>query len=122
MLTALDHVQLTAPPGSENELRAFYTGALGMTEIPKPPQLADRGGCWFAADEGRIMLYLGIEGRFRPTTKAHPGLRVSGIDAFAERVAAHGAPVVWDDSLPPGRRFYSHDPVGNLLEFLEPAP
>ncbi|MDH6108440.1 putative enzyme related to lactoylglutathione lyase [Kitasatospora sp. MAP12-15] len=122
MLVSLDHVQLTAPPGSEDALRAFYTGALGMTEIPKPPQLSSRGGCWFAADDGRVQLFLGIEDHFRPTTKAHPGLRVSGIDTLAERVAAHGAPVVWDDSLPPSRRFYSQDPVGNLLEFLEPAP
>ncbi|MFE7120828.1 hypothetical protein ACFU99_35910 [Streptomyces sp. NPDC057654] len=42
MITAPDHVQLTAPTGSEAVLRAFYTKALGMTETPKPPEPAVR--------------------------------------------------------------------------------
>lgn len=120
MITALDHVQLAAPPGSEPELRAFYTGVLGMAEIAKPPALAARGGCWFSA--GGVVLHLGVEGDFRPARKAHPGIRVTGIEAFAERLAAHGAEVVWDDHLPGHARFYSSDPAGNRLEFLEPLP
>ncbi|MFC9282739.1 VOC family protein [Streptomyces collinus] len=118
MLAALDHVQLAAPPGTEDALRAFYTGALGMTEIPKPPVLAARGGCWFRA--GAVQLHLGVEQDFRAAKKAHPGLRVTGIDALAARLTAHGAPVTWDDDLPGHRRFYSEDPVGNRLEFLQP--
>ncbi|MER6468986.1 VOC family protein [Streptomyces collinus] len=118
MLAALDHVQLAVPPGTEDALRAFYTGALGMTEVPKPPVLAARGGCWFRA--GAVHLHLGVEDDFRPARKAHPGLRVTGIDALAARLTAHGAPVTWDDDLPGHRRFYSEDPVGNRLEFLQP--
>ncbi|GHE89012.1 hypothetical protein GCM10018785_65300 [Streptomyces longispororuber] len=63
MLTALDHVQLAAPPGSEAALRAFYGGVLGMTEVPKPAGLAGRGGCWFEA--GTVRLHLGVEADFR---------------------------------------------------------
>ncbi|GAA0354176.1 VOC family protein [Streptomyces blastmyceticus] len=122
MLTALDHIQLAAPAGSEDLLRAFYIDALGMKEVPKPPVLATRGGCWFTAADGRVQLHLGIEEPFRPSAKAHPGLRVTGIDAFAAWLASHGAQVVWDDNLPGYRRFYSQDPVGNRLEFLEPKP
>ncbi|MFF0705643.1 VOC family protein [Streptomyces tendae] len=118
MITGLDHVQLAAPPGAEEVLRAFYTGVLGMTEIPKPPVLAARGGCWFQA--GTAQLHLGVETGFRPARKAHPGLRVTGIDAFAARLAAHGTPVTWNDDLPGHRRFHCADPVGNRLEFLEP--
>ncbi|CAG7647071.1 VOC family protein [Actinacidiphila bryophytorum] len=120
MLTAVDHVQLAAPPGSEDRLRGYYTGVLGMAEIPKPPVPAARGGCWFQA--GQVQLHLGIEADFRPAKKAHPGLRVTGIEAYAARLAERGAQVVWDDSLPGHRRFYSEDPVGNRLEFLEPVP
>ncbi|MEU9140521.1 VOC family protein [Streptomyces sp. NPDC048404] len=120
MLTALDHVQLAAPPGSEDRLRAYYVDVLGMTETPKPPVLAGRGGCWFRA--GAVRLHLGIEAAFRPAKKAHPGLRVTGIDAYAARIAAAGAPVTWDEDLPGHRRFFSEDPVGNRLEFLEPLP
>ncbi|MFI8948339.1 glyoxalase [Streptomyces sp. NPDC053750] len=119
MLVAVDHVQLAAPPGSEGALRAYYVDVLGMTEIPKPPALAARGGCWFQA--GTVQLHLGIEGDFRPAKKAHPGLRTTGIEAYAARLAARGAPVTWDDALPGHKRFYSEDPVGNRLEFLEPV-
>ncbi|MFE7935172.1 VOC family protein [Streptomyces sp. NPDC057456] len=118
MLAAVDHVQLAAPPGSEDRLRRFYTGALAMTEVPKPPVLAAKGGCWFRA--GDVHLHLGIEAGFRPSAKAHPGLRVTGIEAYAARLEAHGTPVTWDADLPGHRRFYAQDPVGNRLEFLEP--
>ncbi|MFJ3642475.1 VOC family protein [Streptomyces sp. NPDC090108] len=127
MITALDHVQLAVPPGTEDVLRAFYTGVLGLAEIPKPPALAARGGCWFGA--GPVQLHLGVEealaggGRChcRPARKAHPGLRVTGIEAFAALIAAHGTAVTWDDDLPGRLRFFAHDPVGNRLEFLEPT-
>ncbi|MFD7701493.1 glyoxalase [Streptomyces caelestis] len=118
MLTAVDHVRLAAPPGSEERLRAHYVDVLGMTETPKPPALAVRGGCWFEA--GSVRLHLGVEDGFRPSRKAHPGLRVTGIEAYAARLAGHGAPVTRDDGLPGHRRFHSEDPVGNRLEFLEP--
>jgi catechol 2,3-dioxygenase-like lactoylglutathione lyase family enzyme len=117
-LVGIDHVQLAAPPGSEPALRAYYADVLGMTEIPKPPVLAARGGCWFLA--GAAQVHLGIEADFRPARKAHPGLRVRDISAYAERLASRGASVDWDDTLPGHRRFYSEDPVGNRLEFLEP--
>ncbi|MBC2903820.1 VOC family protein [Streptomyces cupreus] len=118
MITALDHVQLAAPPGSEDRLRVYYTDVLGMTEIPKPPALAARGGCWFQA--GVVQLHLGIEEDFRPARKAHPGLRVAGIESYGARLRAHGAEVQWDEELPGHRRFFSYDPVGNRIEFLEP--
>ncbi|MEV8545377.1 VOC family protein [Streptomyces sp. NPDC051572] len=119
MLAAVDHVQLAAPAGSEDALRAYYVDVLGMTEIPKPPVLAARGGCWFGA--GAVQLHLGVEVDFRPAKKAHPGLRVTGIEAYAARLKSLGASVTWDEDLPGYRRFYSEDPVGNRLEFLEPV-
>ncbi|MGW0533537.1 VOC family protein [Streptomyces sp. NPDC003032] len=117
MLTSVDHVQLAAPPGSEPVLRTYYVDVLGMTETPKPPALGARGGCWFQA--GGVRLHLGIEEDFIPARKAHPGLLVRNIEAYADRLAARGAEVTWDGNLPGHRRFYSRDPVGNRLEFLE---
>ncbi|MDI3403502.1 VOC family protein [Streptomyces cavernicola] len=119
MITALDHLQLAAPPGAEDTLRSYYVDVLGMTEAPKPPVLAARGGCWFEA--GEVRLHIGVEDDFRPARKAHPGLRVRGIEAYAARLAERGAEVLWDGNLPGHRRFYSYDPVGNRLEFLEPV-
>ncbi|WP_327297164.1 MULTISPECIES: VOC family protein [unclassified Streptomyces] len=117
MISAVDHVQLAAPPGTEDELRAYYTGVLGMTEIPKPPALAARGGCWFQS--GPVQLHLGMEEGHRPSEKAHPALRVTGIEAYGQLLESRGAKIVWDTDLPGHRRFYSWDPAGNRIEFLE---
>ncbi|MEB8342168.1 VOC family protein [Streptomyces endophyticus] len=116
-LVGVDHVQLAAPPGSEEVLRSFYVDDLGMTETPKPPALAARGGCWFEA--GAVRLHLGIDRDFRPAKKAHPGLLARDIEAYARRLTGRGVEVEWDDLLPGRRRFYCADPVGNRLEFLE---
>jgi len=44
-LATIDHVQLAMPIGAEDTARGFYSGVLGMAEIPKPSELAKRGGC-----------------------------------------------------------------------------
>ena len=114
----LHHVLLAIPAASEDALRAFYVGVLGMAEVAKPPALAARGGLWVRAD--RLELHLGVEADFRPARKAHPGIRVRDLDALAAHLAEHDVAVEWDDSLFPGhRRCYAADPVGNRLEFIE---
>jgi catechol 2,3-dioxygenase-like lactoylglutathione lyase family enzyme len=117
-LAAIDHVQLSMPPGEEERGRAFYGGVLGMTEMPKPPVLAARGGAWFAS--GSVQLHLGVEADFRPAKKAHPAVRVEGIEALAALIESRGVNVHWDDELPGYKRFYVDDPWGNRLELLEP--
>ncbi len=114
----LHHVQLACPRGSEEALRRFYGDVLGMTELPKPPELAARGGAWFRS--GALELHLGVEDDFRPARKAHPGILVAGLVAYAERLAARGVPVQWDEAFPGYRRCYLTDPHGNRLELLEP--
>ena len=113
----IHHVQIACPAGSEDVLRAFYSGVLGLAEIEKPPVLARRGGCWFRGHG--MELHLGVEADFRPARKAHPGLLVHGIDEWAARLEAAGYPVTFDGDFPGMRRFYSEDPHGNRLEFLE---
>jgi catechol 2,3-dioxygenase-like lactoylglutathione lyase family enzyme len=116
--TVIHHVQLACPAGSEDASRAFYAGVLGFAEIDKPPALAARGGCWFRGHG--IELHLGVEPEFRPALKAHPGLLVTDLDSWAQRLADAGYPVSFDHEFPGMRRFYSADPHGNRLEFLEP--
>jgi catechol 2,3-dioxygenase-like lactoylglutathione lyase family enzyme len=116
MLAGIDHVQLAAPPGGEDAARDYYAGLLGMTELPKPPALAARGGCWFRG--GGVEIHIGIEEPFRPALKAHPGLLVTDLDALAAALAARGLSVRWDDTVPGRRRLHSDDPHGNRLEFI----
>ena len=115
----LDHVLVAIPPGSEAEGRAFYSGVLGLEEIPKPASLEAMGGAWFQL--GNAQLHLGVEADFRPARKAHPAFRVADVDAAAARCAAAGLPIQWDDRYPGVRRFYVADPFGNRVEILQPA-
>jgi DNA-binding transcriptional MerR regulator/catechol 2,3-dioxygenase-like lactoylglutathione lyase family enzyme len=115
---ALHHAQLAMPRGKEDAARAFYSGALGMTELQKPPVLAARGGCWFRG--GGLELHLGIEDPFIPAKKAHPGLLIENLPGLAASLETAGHTVTWDDNFPGYHRFYADDPFGNRLEFLEP--
>jgi catechol 2,3-dioxygenase-like lactoylglutathione lyase family enzyme len=108
----IDHVQVAAPPGCEEEARAFYGGLLGMREVEKPAALRARGGVWFE------QLHVGVEDDFRPARKAHPAFVVDDLDALAARIGD----VQWDDAVPGIRRFYARDPFGNRLEFVEEQP
>ncbi len=114
----LDHVQVAAPAGSEGDARGFYGDLLGLPELEKPEALRGRGGVWFAC--GVQQLHVGVIDDFVPAVKAHPALRVrqSDLDLIAERLAAAGTSVQWDDAIPNMRRFYAVDPWGNRIELL----
>jgi catechol 2,3-dioxygenase-like lactoylglutathione lyase family enzyme len=116
-LVALDHVQLAMPAGGEEAARAFYAQVLGLTEVPKPPLLAVRGGAWF--ERGSVKIHLGVEEDFRPARKAHPAFEVSDLAALAERLRAAGFDPRPGESLDQCERLYVDDPFGNRLEFLQ---
>jgi catechol 2,3-dioxygenase-like lactoylglutathione lyase family enzyme len=118
-ITAIDHVQVAAPPGCEGEARAFYGGLLGLEEIDKPPQLAARGGVWFRC--GEQQLHIGVTESFAAAAKAHPALAVDGeraLQVLGSRLEAAGTELRWDSSIPGTSRFYAEDPWGNRLELL----
>jgi predicted enzyme related to lactoylglutathione lyase len=116
-VVGLHHVQVACPAGSEEALRGFYGGVVGLPEVPKPPALAARGGVWFRV--GQQELHCGVEGGFRRAAKAHPAFAVDDVDAMADRLAAVGSPVTWDENLVGVRRFHTADPVGNRVEFQQ---
>jgi ubiquinone/menaquinone biosynthesis C-methylase UbiE/catechol 2,3-dioxygenase-like lactoylglutathione lyase family enzyme len=118
LVLGLDHMQLTMPAGTEEQARAFYGGALGLEELPKPPALAARGGVWFRC--GKQELHLGVEDDFHPQRKGHPGILVSDLAATRARLESVGAPIIPDDLLPGYERFYTADPFGNRIECLHP--
>ena len=103
-IVGIDHLQLSMPYGSEDEARRFYGDVLGFREVAKPPELAGRGGCWFAAG---------------PLTKAHPALLVRDLEAARGAFAARAISVEEDDSGLPVRRCYIHDPFGNRIELVD---
>ena len=115
-VTGLDHVQLAMPPGGEEKARAFYVRLLGLPELPKPPELAARGGAWFQC--GPLQLHLGIEQEFRPAKKAHPALRVERLEELLSILRSAGCEVADDTSVPEIRRAFTTDPFGNRIELV----
>ena len=116
MIAGLHHVQLAMPRGQEAAAREFYAGVLGMTEVPKPPHLAVRGGVWFSA--GSTQVHLGVEEDFRPAKKAHPALRCADYDGLVARLRAAAVDVQDDNSIPEMRRCHISDPFGNRIELI----
>lgn len=117
-IVRLDHVQLAMPPGGEERARAFFGEALGIPEVPKPPELAKRGGCWF--ERGELKIHLGVEADFRPARKAHPALQVSDLPGLIATLKSLGYAVKEDEPFEGFHRVYVDDPFGNRIELLEP--
>jgi hypothetical protein len=117
-ILSIDHVQIAMPTGQEDKARAFYIKQLGFTELPKPPELAKRGGAWFRS--GNVQLHLGVEADFRPARKAHPAFVVEDLDPLIANVQRAGYET--DTSQPPldgYKRAHVFDPFGNRIELME---
>jgi len=118
MIHSIDHVQIAIPAGGEEKARAFYISLLGFDEIPKPAELAKRGGAWFQS--GDAQLHLGVEVDFRPARKAHPAFLVDDLEGLVSKVQSSGFET--DTTQPPldgYRRAHVYDPFGNRIELVE---
>ena len=115
----LSHINVTMPKGSEDIARAFYTGLLGLREIPKPEPLRARGGVWF--DAGGLDIHVSVAAScIGADAQRHFGLECADLDGVrlklkAARVETNdGRPALW-------KRFFVHDPFGNRIEIHEPG-
>ncbi|CAM3240484.1 VOC family protein [Brevibacillus invocatus] len=113
----LDHVQLAAPVGCEEEARRFFGSLLGMAEVEKPEKLRVRGGVWFQC--GAQMIHIGVESSFTPAKKAHPAFLVRNIEQLMQHLKDNDVSFRVDDDIPGIIRFFAEDPFGNRLEFME---
>jgi catechol 2,3-dioxygenase-like lactoylglutathione lyase family enzyme len=115
----LSHVNISMPQGGEDAARSFYTGLLGLTEIPKPEPIRSRGGVWF--DAGGLDIHLSIEDPHAGAdAQRHFGLEYADVDGL--RAKLHAAGIATDSGRPaPWKRFFVHDPFGNRIEIHEPG-
>ncbi|MFB1081957.1 VOC family protein [Jeotgalibacillus sp. JSM ZJ347] len=113
----IDHVQLTAPEGSEDEARRFYSDLLGLKEMPKPVNLRGNGGCWFEIGDQEI--HIGREESYTPPRKAHPAFVVKNLEELRHRLSKEKIDVFEEQPIEGRTRFFVRDPFGNKLEFLE---
>ncbi len=120
---AIDHVQIAAPKGSEDAMRRFYAGLLGLSEIEKPAPLRGRGGVWFEC--GGMQLHVGIDAEppVNAPSRRHVAFRVADVSAARNALAAAGCGIEEDAASIDGVvRFYARDPAGNRVELLQSAP
>ncbi|WP_394579782.1 VOC family protein [Cytobacillus firmus] len=116
----IDHIQLAAPKGCEEEARKFYGEHLGLKEIPKPENLQKRGGCWFIC--GNQEIHIGVQEGFLPAKKAHPGFIVDNLEALRSSLQEQKITIKEEPPIEGRERFFVDDPFGNRIEFLEFLP
>lgn len=119
VLKGIDHIQLAAPPGSEEKARMFYGKLLGMQEIEKPENLKVRGGCWFQC--GAQEVHIGIQPDFVPAKKAHPGFTVDNLTSLKRQLEDASCLISEEPPIEGRARFFISDPFGNRIEFSEYA-
>jgi catechol 2,3-dioxygenase-like lactoylglutathione lyase family enzyme len=115
----LSHINITMPKGGEETARVFYSGLLGLKEVPKPESIRNRGGVWF--DAGGLDIHVSVEeNRTGPDSYRHFGLECADVDALRARLHAVG--IATEDGRPaPWRRFFVRDPFGNRIEIHAPG-
>lgn len=106
---------------------AFYRDVLGLEMIASEPGRHR----FFRVGEGVFLLFRAEatlrEGESTPHGARGPGHAAFGIppgdlDAWKERLAAHGVAIEDEVAWPRGgRSFYFRDPGGNLLELVTPG-
>ena len=117
----LQHVGVTFPPGTEDTIRSFYAGLLGLAEIAVPEAVADRGWIWFGTrDPGIELHFIPSDLPPNPERRHHFCLEVDSLSALRVRLESAHAEVHEPGGRIPGRdRLFTRDPVGNLVELLE---
>jgi len=113
----LDHIQITAPLGSEKETRHFFIDILGCEEVEKPKSLSHFDSLWF--DMGRHILHVGLDEGFKPEKRGHPAFEVSDIVALMAHLKENDIPFEEDSNMPGAKRFYTYAFFGHRMEFLE---
>ncbi len=120
MIYGIDHVQIAIPPGGETQARAFYCDVLRMREIPKPPDLAKRGGLWLVA--GDAVLHLGVDADFRAAARAHPAFLVRDLDQMLLLLNSANITLGHEPTLDGYARVHIFDPFGNRVELMQRLP
>ena len=111
------------PRGQEERAREFYESVLGLRWVPKPDNLAARGGCWFEAAGAKV--HLGVDDDFRPARRAHPGLLVDDLEVdqtsvegmlpLAVQHGGAGLRLGWDSGFPVSSRYAPPAPFSGTV-------
>ena len=122
----LNHVSITVTDVAK--AREFYTGQLGLEEIPRPA--FDFPGIWYSLGGGLSLHIILNDQLVRDATERekivarypHFALWTDDADATARRIQERGLVCRDVISGPTGlRQLFVKDPDGNMVEFLGPS-
>jgi catechol 2,3-dioxygenase-like lactoylglutathione lyase family enzyme len=115
----LQHTSVPMPPGGNERARAFYGGALGMREIPKPSTLKNNL-IWFAANDDGDEVHVFEEKQMgRNSAEQHLCLEVDDIEAYRVRLEEAGFAPRTPEMIVNRPRLFVRDPFDNLIELVE---
>lgn len=113
----LQHASMTIPADSQNKVRAFYGGILGLTEKPTPQSLAHLHLVWFAAGDGEMELHFLPDPHLQDSADPrHICLEVDDLEAYRRKLTEAGVRIIEAEPIPNRPRFFCLDPFGNRLE------
>ena len=109
---------MVIPPGTQDAVRAFYGGVLGLEEKQPPRSLAHLHLVWFAAGEGELELHF-LPHSTQPdgSDQRHICLVVGDLEEYRRRLTEAGVAILPAEPIPHRPRFFCLDPFGNRLEF-----
>ncbi|HEX8746566.1 MAG TPA: VOC family protein [Pyrinomonadaceae bacterium] len=114
----INHVQMSIPPGAEDEVRRFYCDILGLVEVPKPESLRGRGGLWLVVGDQSI--HFGTEDvSDRAASKRHVAFEVEDLEAARRELQQAGVKILEGITIPDYERFEFRDPFGNRVELMQ---
>ncbi len=118
-IVELNHVNVRVPASQEAAAKHFYASVLGLTEVPKPPELKGRGGAWYQI--GDTQLHLSRDDRSdNQISKQHICYLVNDLVEAERQLSNSGVEIIPDDMPVQGcQRFYVRDPGGNLIELAQ---
>ena len=112
--SGIDHVNVTAPEELIEDVLAWYSNTLGLTEIAKPGGTSNRGA-WFSA--GSQEVHVSIDPH-NPPHSSHFGLVVDDFETVVETLRRAGCHIEQASTIPGRRRFFTRDPAGNNIEIM----
>lgn len=122
MVPHLHHVSVPRPygPASAAKARAFYTGLLGLPELPIPSTLTENDLVWFAVGDSELHLF--AEEPIADRSERHFCLRVADQAPIRAALTAAGYPCTDTTPIPGRPRFFTRDPFGNSIEITSLDP
>lgn len=116
----LQHTSITMPPGGNDEARRFYTGILGLKEIPSPSSMGKGRLVWFSISDDGDELHLVVDENFEPSrNRQHLCMVVHDLAAMRKRLEDAGVETGDEPPIPFRPRFTFRDPFGNKIELTE---